>query len=154
MNKIIRNIYSNRSMTTQQLFTEVPLDAFVQVRWGSGTETKVHVYIYIDVIRSYKCKSMLRCILIYTHVAMGWIVILLAYTRHKRTNSADGCTDEMADFNLNVSLLFVNLHDLRQDEMEQKEAEKLSKSKNEVGTHSSLVCNRKDQILLRGGRWC
>ncbi len=28
-----------------------------------------------------------------------------------------------------------------QDEMEQKEAEKLSKSKNEVGTHSSLVYN-------------
>jgi len=55
----------------------------------------------------------------------------------------------MADFNLNVSLLFVNLHDLRQDEMEQKEAEKLSKSKNEVGTHSSLVCNKNDQILLR-----
>ena len=39
-----------------------------------------------------------------------------------------------------------------QDEMEQKEAEKLSKSKNEVGTHSSLVYNgatKKDRTLLR-----
>lgn len=37
-------------------------------------------FMYIDVIRSYKCKSIWRCILIYTHVAMGWIVILFAYT--------------------------------------------------------------------------